>query len=292
MTDCPNESLLQGWLDGELSPSVADVVRSHLAVCAGCAARAREAEEALSVIGAACQRHSNGPVPTARLRAAIEGGLAAPRAAGGTAADVLFSRWGIAAAAILAVGILGLLAERRQPEPAISTDTARQTDPIRSPGAANPPRSERASEAARDAEPSPRGSTRSAGENAPDEATGAARRETRLASQTSRHLEQAQLLLRSIRNTQAATASELDYERALSRDLLSRNRLLRRRAEQNEDAAAAEVLVHVEPLLLDIANLPNRAASEEIASLQSLIRAEGIIAELRLYASMTDPEIQ
>jgi hypothetical protein len=112
------------------------------------------------------------------------------------------------------------------------------------------------------------------------------RRATWLESQTSRHLEQAQLLLRSIRNTQAVSASELQYERALSRELVSRNRLLRRRAEQRDDAAAEDVLVQVEPLLLEIANLPDYAASEDIALLRSLIRTQGILAELRLYASM------
>ena len=82
------------------------------------------------------------------------------------------------------------------------------------------------------------------------------------------------------------SASELHYERSLSRELVIRNRLLRRRAERQADASAAEVLVQVEPLLLDIANLPEHAAAGEIAALQSLIRTQGIIAELRLYTSM------
>jgi hypothetical protein len=68
--------------------------------------------------------------------------------------------------------------------------------------------------------------------------------------------------------------------------LISRNRLLRRRAAQQEDAAAEEMLVEIEPLLLDIANLPDHAAAEEITSLQSLIRTHGVIAELRLYTSL------
>jgi hypothetical protein len=283
MTDCHDETLLQAWLDRELSPAASDAVRSHLAVCAECAARAREAREVLSLIGAACQSRSEQPVPTARLRARVADGLAAPLPAG----HVLFSRWGIAAAAaVLVVGIVGLFPERKQPEPPVSTETARRTDPIRSvPGAVNPPRPEPASGAGRSAPP-PQEPARSSVASATDDAPGSARRATWLEAQTSRHLEQTQLLLRSIRNTQAVSASELHYERALSRDLLSRNRLLRRRAEQKEDAAAEEVLVQVEPLLLDIANLPDHAASREIASLQSLIRTPGILAELRLYASM------
>ncbi len=287
MTGCQNEALLQAWLDGELPPAASDAVRSHLAVCAGCAARVREAEDVLSLVGAACQSHSEEWVPTARLRARIEDRLAAPRPAGWVGGYILSSQWGIAAAAaVLAVAMLGLLLERRQPEPPVSTGTAPRMDPIRSVrGAVNPPPPQPAPETARSV-PRPLEPAASPAPPAPDDAAGSARRATWLESQTSRHLEQAQLLLRSIRNTQAVSASELHYERALARELLSRNRLLRRRAEQKEDAAAEDVLVQVEPLLLDIANLPDHAASEDIASLQSLIRAQGIIAELRLYASM------
>jgi hypothetical protein len=244
MTDCQNETLLQAWLDGELSAVDADAFRSHLAACHTCAARVREAEEALALIGAAWRSHSADRMATERVRARIEDAVTLPPAAP-AARHVLFSRWGVGAAAALAIGILGVFLER--PE---------------APGAMNPPERDTAREAL------------------------AARRATWLESQTSRHLERAQLLLRSIRNTQAVSASELHYERALSRELVIRNRLLRRRAERKEDAAAADVLVRVEPLLVDIANLPDQAAAGEIAALQSLIQTQGIIAELRLYASM------
>jgi hypothetical protein len=256
MTLCQDETLLHAWLDRELSPAASRAFRSHLAVCDRCAARVREAEEVLSLIGAACQSDSAEPVPTARLRARIEDGLAAHPPAGRAGYHMLFSRWGIAAAAVLAVGILAALVGW--------LETA----------SVNPFETELAREAVRETP------------STPDDAPGTARRATRLESQTSRHLERAQLLLRSVRNTQAVSASELHYERALSRELVIRNRLLRRRAEQQEDAAAAGVLVQVEPLLVDIANLPDHAAGGDIAALQSLIRAHGIIAELRLYASM------
>jgi hypothetical protein len=256
MTVCQDETLLQAWLDRELSPAASRAFRSHLAVCDGCAARVREAEEVLSLIGTACGSDSAAPVPTARLRARIEEGLLAQPPAGRALHHMPFRRWGIAAAAVLIVGILGALAawlETASVKP-FETELAREAV----------------------------GATRST----TDDASGAARQVTRLESQTSRHLERAQLLLRSVRNTQAVTASELHYERTLARGLVIRNRLLRRRAEQQEDAATANVLVQVEPLLVDIANLPDHAAGDDIAALQSLIRTHGIIAELRLYASM------
>jgi hypothetical protein len=252
MTVCQDETLLQAWLDRELSPAAARAFRSHLAVCDGCAARLREAEEVLSLIGTACQSDSGEPVPTARLRARIEEGLVAPPPAAGAGHLMLFPRWGIAAAAVVMVGILGVLAAWLGTAPVNRFENESARDVVRE-------------------TPS-----------TPD----AARHVTRLESQTSRHLERAQLLLRSVRNTQAVSASELHYERTLSRELVIRNRLLRRRAEQQQDAATAEVLAQVEPLLVDIANLPDHAADGDIAVLRSLIRTHGIIAELRLYASM------
>jgi hypothetical protein len=261
MTDCANETVLQAWLDRELSPAASDAFRSHVAGCDRCAARVREAEEALFLIGTAC--HSAEPVPTVRLRSRIEDGLAAAPPAGGVGHSALFSPWGVAAAAVLVVGILGALVGGpvlNAPEP----------EPAREPVGEMPPRTPVSPLAAL----------------TPGDGPGSARRATWLESQTSRHLEQAQLVLRSVRNSQALSASELHYERALSRELVIRNRLLRRRAQQKEDAAAEEVLVQVEPLLVDIANLPDHAAAGDIAALQSLIRTQGIIVELRLYASL------
>jgi hypothetical protein len=95
---------------------------------------------------------------------------------------------------------------------------------------------------------------------------------------------QTQLLLRSFRNAETETVFDVAYERELSRELLNRNRLLRRRAEQKEETRAQELLSHIEPLLLDIANLPERPEPEEMRSLKELIRDQQIIAELQLYA--------
>jgi anti-sigma factor RsiW len=256
MTVCQDETLLQAWVDRELTPAAAHAFRAHLTVCDGCAARVREAEEVLSLIGTACEGDAAEPVPTARLRARIEESLAAhpPAVRGGY--YPLFSQWGLAAAAVLIVGLLGALVVWR--------DTA----------TVNPSTTERVGEAVSETP------------FTPGDASGAARQATRLESQTSRHLERAQLLLRSVRNTQAVSASELHYERTLSRELLVRNRLLRRRAEQQQDAGTVDVLAQVEPLLVDIANMPDHAAVGDIAALQSLIRTHGIIAEMRLYASM------
>ena len=107
-------------------------------------------------------------------------------------------------------------------------------------------------------------------------------------SETNEHLRQTQLLLRSFRNApieEGAAAFDLAYEKRLSRELLSKNRLLRRSAENKEDSQAEELLNHIEPLLLDIANLPDKPSQNEVRSVKELIREQKIIATLQIYSA-------
>ena len=97
-------------------------------------------------------------------------------------------------------------------------------------------------------------------------------------------MEQTQQLLRSIRNTELETV-DWAYDLQLSRELLNRNRLLRRRAERREDAAAERVLVHLEPILIDIANLSEQPIPDEIDAIKTMIRNQNILTELRLYTA-------
>jgi anti-sigma factor RsiW len=105
--------------------------------------------------------------------------------------------------------------------------------------------------------------------------------------ETSEHLRRTQLLLRSFRNTsiEGGAAFDLAYEKRLSRELLSKNRLLRRSAENKEDSQAEELLSHIEPLLLDIAHLPDKPSQDEVRSVKELIREQKIIATLQIYSA-------
>jgi hypothetical protein len=107
--------------------------------------------------------------------------------------------------------------------------------------------------------------------------------------ETSDHLMRTQLLLRSFRNapSEEGAAFDLAYEKRLSRELLSKNRLLRRSAENKEDSQAEELLSHIEPLLLDIANLPDKPSQDEVRSVKELIREQKAIATLQIYSAKT-----
>lgn len=101
---------------------------------------------------------------------------------------------------------------------------------------------------------------------------------------TAMHLEQAQILLRSFRNTAPDDTESLAYESRRSRELLTRNVLLRRAAVSQRDLPAYSVLSDIEPYLLDIANLDARAPRSDVQSIQDRVERSAIVAGVQLYA--------
>jgi len=100
-----------------------------------------------------------------------------------------------------------------------------------------------------------------------------------------RHAEKAELLLRSFRNVRLPSRSrslDVSYEKEQSRRLLYRNIALRRDAAARGDAPAAELLNQLEPILLDIANLPNRARSRDVYSIEQRMEKKEIVATLQV----------
>jgi hypothetical protein len=110
---------------------------------------------------------------------------------------------------------------------------------------------------------------------------------TLFAPETIRHFEKAQLMLRSFRNASAAKASATDlaYERQLSRRLLYQNILLRRDAEMKGNMPAEEALSNLEPVLLDIANLPDNPAPGELGWIRERLQRKELIASLQIASA-------
>jgi hypothetical protein len=103
---------------------------------------------------------------------------------------------------------------------------------------------------------------------------------------TQRHIEQAQNLLRSVRNLQPTDgADEIDvsYEKALSRRLLNENVILRRDAEMSGKFPAKTLLSDLEPFLIDIANLPDKAGADDLRVIKERVKSTEIVAALQGY---------
>lgn len=114
-----------------------------------------------------------------------------------------------------------------------------------------------------------------------------AKRPPTLRMEMARHFEKTRLLLLALKNTPASEGEagiNVSYEKMLSRKLADSNLLLRRDVATAGDRPAAELLDRVEPLLLEIANLPDRASPEEVASIGRRIEKREVIGLLQAQA--------
>ncbi|MCA1577997.1 MAG: hypothetical protein LC794_11630 [Acidobacteria bacterium] len=104
--------------------------------------------------------------------------------------------------------------------------------------------------------------------------------------ETAKHIEQTENLLRSIRNFPITdTDEEIDvtYDKALSRRLLIENVVLRRDAEMKAKFPTKTLLSDLEPLLIDISNLPDHAKPEEVRAIKERVQKTEIVAALLDY---------
>ena len=100
------------------------------------------------------------------------------------------------------------------------------------------------------------------------------------------HIEKTQNLLRSIRNFPVSDGDEeidVTYDKALSQRLLNENVVLRREAEMKAKFPTKTLLADLEPLLIDIANLPDHARPEDMRVIKERVEKTEIVAALTEY---------
>jgi hypothetical protein len=102
---------------------------------------------------------------------------------------------------------------------------------------------------------------------------------------TATHLDQAQKLLVSFRSLPADDDEDVDvsYEKTESRRLLNENVVMRRDAEATGKFPTKSVLGSLEPFLIDIANLPDKAPAGDVRQIKDRVQRTEIVAELRSY---------
>ena len=103
---------------------------------------------------------------------------------------------------------------------------------------------------------------------------------------TAKHIEQTQILLRSIKNVLIADGDDevdVTYDKALSRRLLNENVVLRRDAEMKAKFPTKTLLADLEPFLIDIANLPDHARAEDVRVIKERVQKTEIVAALVDY---------
>jgi Putative zinc-finger len=301
--DCVN--LLEAYVDGEVGEHESERVRTHLMTCSSC-----ETEfEALTSESELYARYDR----ELQISPAAWNGISARIAAESPAVESRFQRdvrsWfaGLfavprlgfafsgALAVLLAMVAVGYLYFRTQPDQRLLTagrsgvrpGSSPITKPVQGPGtnggevnnSGNPPQTEPT--VAKVNEPRrPRAIPDDPGVLFTD--TAYTDMEDR---DTASHLDQAQKLLVSFRGLPVDDDQEIDvsYEKTESRRLLNENVVLRRDAEMAGKFPTKSVLGSLEPFLIDIANLPDKAPAGDVRQIKDRVQRTEIVAELRSY---------
>jgi len=98
------------------------------------------------------------------------------------------------------------------------------------------------------------------------------------------HIDRTQMMLVELVNSDSGHGDVLASEQARASDLVAANRVIRQSAQQSGDAAVVDVLEDLERVLLEIANAPANASSNELTDLQSRITTEDLLFRLRVIA--------
>jgi hypothetical protein len=105
---------------------------------------------------------------------------------------------------------------------------------------------------------------------------------------TALHFEKAETLLRAFRNVQLDdpdAAAEVDYERKRAKQLVYQNMMLRREADASGDVQIASLLENLEPILLDIANLPASPDEGAVRVIRERVERKNIVALLQVNST-------
>lgn len=105
---------------------------------------------------------------------------------------------------------------------------------------------------------------------------------------TAFHFEKAETLLRGFRNVrlnEPGSATEINYERKRARQLVYQNMMLRREADVAGDVQTASLLESLEPILLDIANLPDKPDDDAVRTIRERVERKNIVALLQVNST-------
>ena len=310
--DCVN--LLETYLDGEATERESDQIQTHLATCSMCANQL----EALTAEHEVYARYDREMEVSPALwngvaaRIALEDRQAESKSRPGLSEWIagLFAmpsfRFAMPTMALVLIALLiGLAYWRTRPAPPVQGENVARADNLKSvsstgsesgstPSAIPAPTSQSNGVnvgqspriiAANYPRPRTTNATRATDQSdvLPDTENNGGTMEER---DTASHLEQAQNLLLSFRNIKYSDTDEevdVSYERSESRRLLSENIMLRREAESSGKFPAKSMLGSLEPFLIDIANLPDKAKPTDVRQIADRVQRTEIVAELRSY---------
>lgn len=105
---------------------------------------------------------------------------------------------------------------------------------------------------------------------------------------TALHFEKSESLLvafRNVRLNDPSTASEVAYERKRAQQLVLQNMMLRREADAAGDVQISSLLENLEPILIDISNLPDKPDQDAVRVIRERVERKNIVPLLRVNST-------
>ena len=105
---------------------------------------------------------------------------------------------------------------------------------------------------------------------------------------TAMHFEKSETLLRAFRNArldEPGGAAEVSYERKRAQQLVVQNMMLRREADAAGDVQISSLLESLEPILIDISNLPARPDKDAVRAIRERVERKNIVALLQVNST-------
>jgi hypothetical protein len=105
---------------------------------------------------------------------------------------------------------------------------------------------------------------------------------------TAMHFETSERLLMAFKNVrldEPGSAQEIGYERKRAKQLVYQNMLLKREADAAGDAQISSLLENLEPILIDIANLPDRPDENSVRAIRERVERKNIVGLLRVNST-------
>jgi len=293
---CSFTEKISSLIDGELSPAEAREVERHMLTCSECEllrADFLNLRNQLTSFETSLQ-------PQVQNRT-LKKILAGPRRAPARGLQWSFGTQAVAFATLLIVAaIIGLLAyqnsRQREPKEVAVVQTpspmpVASVEPPKQPEAKESPEPQPSPNKGNE-EKSPRPTKRPiVREPKPGEQFAAIPEPVRSAdaeTMTAMHFETSERLLMAFKNVrleERGAAEEVGYERKRAKQLVYQNMLLKREADAAGDVQISSLLENLEPILIDIANLPDKPDENAVRAIRERVERKNIVGLLRVNST-------
>lgn len=295
--NCSFTEKISSLIDGELSTTEAREVERHLLDCSEC----QEVRADFLNLRSELASFETSPQPAVQNRA-LKKILTTPHRAPARRLGWSFGTSAVAFATLVIVAaLIGLLMYKssntnptEQKQVAVNTPTpvpaaSVQPEPSPSPGKDNEQPAPRRSPApapkriVREPKPGEQFASIPSVPSAPEPV-----RSADAQTMTALHFEKSETLLvafRNVRLNDPGTAAEIAYERKNAKQLVYQNMMLRREADSAGDIQSSSLLESLEPILIDIANLPDKPDTDAVRVIRQRVERKNIVPLLRVNST-------